>query len=231
MRKAYFTQLQFDSVAISDVQLNLNCRDEIIPILRGLQEVYKQPELRDEILQLIASDVNAESRDDVGREGFDYWQILVMTIVRHGCNHDYDKLQDLCEQHCTLRHMLSIGDWNNKTSFHHLRIHDNLTLVMPATIEKINHLIVAYGHELVPQAVEKVRADSFVVETDIHYSTQSSLIAGGLRKVIPVIQRLAQSLGLSDWRQSDCFLSQIKSLNRAINRIASKNQRKATKRK
>jgi len=39
MRKSYSTQLQFDSVAISDVQLNLNCRDEIIPILRGLQKV------------------------------------------------------------------------------------------------------------------------------------------------------------------------------------------------
>ncbi len=70
------------------------------------------------LTRLIASDVNAESRDDVGREGFDYWQILVMTIVRHGCNYDYDKLQVLCEQHHALRHMLSIDDWNNKTSFH-----------------------------------------------------------------------------------------------------------------
>ena len=131
---------------------------------------------------MIASDVNANSRDDIGREGFDYWQILIMTIVRHDCNHNYDKLQDLCEQHRTLRHMLSIGDWNIKTSFHWRRIHDNLTLVKPATIEIINHLIDAYGHERVPQAVEKVRADSFVVETNIHYPTESSLIADGLRK-------------------------------------------------
>jgi len=229
MRKAYSTQLQLDSVAISDVQLNLNCRDEIIPILRGLQDVYKQPKLRDEILQLIANDVNAETRDDVGCEGFDYWQILVMTIVRHGCNYDYDKLHDLCEQHCTLRHMLGIGDWNKKTSFHWRRIQDNLTLVKSSTIEKISHLIVARGHELEPQAMEKVRADSFVVETNIHYPTESSLIKDGLRKVIP-----AQSLGFHGWRQSDYLLSQIKSLDRAINRIASKKgkgyKKKPTKR-
>ena len=222
MRKSYSTQLQFDSVAISDIQLNLNCRDEIIPILRGLQDVFKQPELRDKILQLIAGDVNAETRDDVGCEGFDYWQILVMTIVRHGCNYDYDKLQDLCEQHCTLRHMLGVGDWNKKISFQWRRIQDNLALVKPSTIEKISHLIVARGHELVPQAMEKVRADSFVVETNIHYPTESSLIKDGLRKVIPVMQELAQSLGLRGWRQSDYLLSQSKSLDRTINRIASK---------
>jgi len=222
MRKSYSTQLQFDSVAISDIQLNLNCRDEIIPILRGLQDVFKQPELRDKILQLIAGDVNAETRDDVGCEGFDYWQILVMTIVRHGCNYDYDKLQDLCEQHCTLRHMLGVGDWNKKISFQWRRIQDNLALVKPSTIEKISHLIVARGHELVPQAMEKVRADSFVVETNIHYPTESSLIKDGLRKVIPVMQGLAQSLGLRGWRQSDYLLSQSKSLDRAINRIASR---------
>jgi len=232
MRKSYSTQLQLDCIAISDVQLNLNCRDEIIPILRGLQEVYKQPKLRQEILQLIASDVNANSRDDVGREGFDYWQILVMTIVRHGCNLNYDKLQDLCEQHRSLRHLLGIGDWDDKTSFHWRRIHDNITLVKPATIEIISHLIVACGHKLVPLAVEKMRADSFVVETNIHYPTESNLMADGLRKVIPVMQGLAHSLGLSGWQQSDYLLSQINSLNRTINRIASrkgKNNKKKLK--
>jgi len=71
MSKSYSTQLQFDSVAISDAQLNLNCRDEIILILRGLQDVYKQPERRDKILQMIANDVNAESRNDLRRGGFD----------------------------------------------------------------------------------------------------------------------------------------------------------------
>ena len=222
MRKSYSTQLHLDCIAISDVQLNLNCRDEIIPILRGLQRIYQQSELRHEILELIASDVNADSRDDVGREGFDYWQILVMAIVRHGCNLNYDKLQDLCEQHRTLRHMLGIGDWDDGTSFHWRRIHDNITLVKPATIDKISHLIVAYGHELVPQAVEKVRADSFVVETNIHYPTESNLMADGLRKVIPIMKGLACSLGLGGWRQSDYLLSQIKSLNRTINRIASR---------
>ena len=36
-------------------------------------------------------------------EGLDYWQITVLVAARLGCNLDYDKLQDLAEQHRALR--------------------------------------------------------------------------------------------------------------------------------
>ncbi len=86
VRKAYSTQLQFDSVVISDIQLNLNCRDEIIPILRSLQDVYKQPERHDKILQLIAEDVNAETRDDVGYDEFAMVAISITTTCKTPAN-------------------------------------------------------------------------------------------------------------------------------------------------
>jgi len=60
MRKSHSTQHQLNSVAIGDVCLKLNSRNKITRILRGLQEVYKKPERCDEILQLIAGDVNTE---------------------------------------------------------------------------------------------------------------------------------------------------------------------------
>ena len=97
MRKAYSNQSRLDARTVLDVVLNLECRDEIIPVLAALQHIYSKPELRDAILDLIAQDVNAHARDDRGREGMDYWQILVLAAVRIGCNLDYDKLQDLAE--------------------------------------------------------------------------------------------------------------------------------------
>jgi hypothetical protein len=177
MRASFSKQLQFDCREIKNIQLNRNCRDEIIPILRALQEIYTQPKLRKQILELIAADVNANSREDIGREGFTHWQILVLAAVKLGCNFDYDKLQDLSEQHRNLRQMMNIGDWDNKTSFHWRRIRDNIALIAPATIEKISHLIVGYGHQIVPEAPKQIRADSFVVETDIHYPTESSALS------------------------------------------------------
>ena len=35
MRQGFSRQLQLDCIAISEIQMNLNCRDEMIPILRG----------------------------------------------------------------------------------------------------------------------------------------------------------------------------------------------------
>ena len=148
MRKALDPQLRLDGCPVSQVQLNLDCRDEIIPILQALQHIYSQPNLRDEILDLIAQDVNGKSSSRWGREGLHYWEILVLAAVRLGCNLNYDKLQDLAEQHRALRHLMGIGDWDEKKTFDWRRIQDNLCKIRPQTIERINHLIVAEGHRL-----------------------------------------------------------------------------------
>jgi hypothetical protein len=222
MRKSFSSQQRFDCRGVLDVQLNLECRDEIIPILAALQHIYSQPETRDAILDLIAEDVNQDSRDDVGREGMDYWEILVLAAVRQGCNLDYDKLQDLAEQHRNLRHIMGIGDWNDTTDFSWRRIHDNVCLVKAATIEKISHLIVAEGHRLEPEAVKRTRADSFVVETNIHWPAESTLIRDGVRKMIELCVVIASTMQAAGWRQALHLLKKIKKHSRNIERISSR---------
>lgn len=222
MRKAFSDQQRLDCRGVLGVQLNLDCRDEIIPILRALQQIYSRPELRQQILSLVAQDVNQESRDDIGREGMNYWQILVLAAVRLGCNLDYDKLQDLAEQHRALRHIMGIGDWDAEDGFGWRRIRDNLCLLKPTTIEKISHLIVAEGHRLQPEAAKQVRADSFVVKTNIHWPTESTLIRDGVRKVLQLCVTIASTLSQPGWRQSDHLLNKVKQLSRNIERISSR---------
>jgi hypothetical protein len=222
MRKTFDRQRRFDTQAVLDVRLNLNCRDEIVPILMALKHIYGQPKLRDDILGAIAEDVNHSSSRKRGRAGMDYWQILVLAAVRLGCNLDYDKLQDLAEQHRALRHIMGIGDWDEETRFDWRRIQDNLTRVRPETIERINHRIVAEGHRLVPEAPETVRADSFVAETNIHYPTESTLIRDGLRKLLALGSDLATQIGTAGWRQQKHLYKKAKRLARQIDRIAAR---------
>ena len=92
MRKAYTSQCRLDCKSLPEVELNLNCRSEIVPILRALQFLYSQRRLRDQILELVAADVNQKSQRSRGRRGMDYWQIIVLAAVRLGCNLDYDAL-------------------------------------------------------------------------------------------------------------------------------------------
>jgi hypothetical protein len=213
-------QPRLDCPAIEDVKLNLNCRDEIIPILRALQHIYGDSKVRRDILELVGKDVNPDSSAEHGRPGMDYWQIAVLAAVRLGCDLDYDKLQDLAEQHRNLRLLMGIGDWQEEVDFDWRRIRDNLCHLRPETLTKINRLIVAAGHKLAPKAIAAVRGDTFVVETNIHYPTESSLIGDGLRKILPLAAELAEQQGQSGWRQHEHILKNVRKLVQRIGRAS-----------
>ena len=222
MRKALDRQQRMGRETISNVPLNLGCRDEIIPILAALKHIYANPKLRDEILEAVARDVNRDSSRQRGRKGMDYWPILVLASVRRGCNFDYDRLQDLAEQHRALRQMMGIGAWDAQTDFNWRTIRNNLTLLRPETLARINHAIVAEGHKLVPEAAETVRGDSFVAETNIQYPTESSLIRDGLRKVLSLCVAIAALVGGRGWRQHKHLYQKAKGLTRQIDRVATR---------
>lgn len=211
---------RLDCSHIGEVKLNRNCRDEIIPILRALQHVYEDEGLRRELLHLVGKDVNNGTSRKSGRRGMSYWEITVLAAARLGCNLDYDKLQDLAENHRSLRQIMGIGDWQEEVDFDWRRIEDNLTKLQPATIKKINDLVVKAGHTLEPTAIAAVRGDSFVAETNIHYPTESTLIGDGLRKILPLAAELAAENGLQGWRQHRHWLKNVRRLVRGIGKAS-----------
>lgn len=219
MRLAY-PQERLDCLPINEVKLNLNCRDELIPILRALQHIYEDVPLRQELLTLVGKDVNGSSSRKHGRRGMNYWEITVLAAARLGCDLNYDKLQDLAENHRRLRQIMGLGDWQEDVDFDFRRIEDNVIKLRPGTVKKISDLVVSAGHKLEPQAIAAVRGDSFVSETNIHYPTESSLIGDGLRKVLPLAAELAAEKGLGGWRQHKHLLWKARKLVRALDRAA-----------
>src|SRR5690606_23157687 len=118
--------------------------------------------------------------------GMSYWAILVLAAVRLGCNLTYSKLQDLAENHRRLREIMGVEGWDDDTSFDWRRIWENVCRISPETVEKINHRIVAAGHEPEPTAIDHVRGDGAVTQTNVHYPIGSSPTADGLRHVIMI---------------------------------------------
>lgn len=226
MRKAFDRQRRLDCPSVGNVSLNLDCRNETIPILRALQHIYSTPKVRDTILGAIARDVNGQSKATLGRPGLSYWEILVLAGARLGCGYDYDQLQDLAENHRALRQVMGIGDWESEEReqkrFDWRRIESNLNLLRPETIEQLNQAIIREGHRLEPQAAETVRGDTFVVQTNIHYPTDSRLIADGLRKVLGLGVLLAGLFGLIGWRQHKHLYRKVRKLVRTIERLAAR---------
>ena len=78
----------------------------------------------------------------------------------------------------------------------------------------------AAGHQLAPKAIESVRGDTFVVETNIHYPTESSVIGDGLRKIVNLAAELAAAKDRDGWRQAKHLLKKVRRLAREIGRAS-----------
>jgi len=225
MRRRFDPNLRLGGTPIETLPLDLGCRHPMVPILCALQHIYQQPALRDEILALVAADVNPDNEPDRGRRGMDYWQILVLAAVRLGCNFTYDQLQDLALNHRSLRQMMGLSDWeiplpHRRNPFNWQRIQANVSLLKPETVQAISDRIVGAGHVLAPHAAETIRGDSFVVGTNIHYPTDSSLLGDGLRKILVLAPELADLIGANGWRQHKHLLKVLRRRLKAVNMTA-----------
>jgi hypothetical protein len=98
---------------------------------------------------------------------------------------------------------------------------------MPFNLEispESSQVLVGVGHRLQPEAVQSIRIDSFVTETNIHYPTDSSLLGDGLRKILDLAVALARTHGVSGWRQHQHWRKKIQQQLRHLNRVGRKKQ-------
>ena len=225
MRQVINPQLQFGEQDISAIVLDPRSRDDIPRILRGLQYIYTTPELRAEVFAILAevlpegADGKGKVSAETGRPGMEQWKILVLGTLRLGLNADYDRIQELANQHTRIRQMLGHSDWADERRYSLQRLEENLRLFTPEILDRINQVVVRAGHQLVKKSPEEgleARADSFVVKTDVHYPTDLNLLLDAVRKAIETCAQLCQDEGLSDWRQSKHNLRKLKRLYRRL---------------
>ncbi len=80
------------------------------------------------------------------------WSILVLGMLRLGLNTNYDRIQELANQHITLRQMLGHPDSSDKTQYKLQTIKDNLQLFTPEILDRINKKVMAAGHVVVKKS-------------------------------------------------------------------------------
>jgi IS5 family transposase len=226
MRKVIDPQLQFGEADIAAIHLDPKSRDDIPQILRGLQFIYTTPALREAVFTILEEVIppgrEGKANPDTGRPGMEQWKILVLGVLRQGLNADYDRIHELSNQHSTLRQMLGHGDWADDYYYELQTLKDNLRLFTPEILDRINQEVVRAGHVLVKKSPDEglnARCDSFVVETDVHFPTDTNLLLDAIRKTIEICADLAQANGLSEWRQSAYNIRQFKKLYRLIQRL------------
>lgn len=111
--------------------------------------------------------------------------------------------------------MLGHGSFSDDYEYKLQTLKDNVHLLTPEIVEKINQVVVRAGHSLVKKKEDEKlngRCDSFVVETDVHYPTDISLLFDAMRKVISLTATLCTICGLTGWRQSSHNIKTVKRL-------------------
>ncbi len=204
MRVVEPLQPQLGQLAIADIKIDLKSRDEIMQLLRGLQYLYTHDDLRGKVFQLLEEHIAPKANKETGRPGLSLWNIFVMGVFRLDLNWDYDHLHGQVNNHRTLRQMLGHADIFDTHYYHLQTIKDNVRLLTPALLDKINQVVVEAGHDVVKKkenGVLRGRCDSFVVETNVHYPTDIHLLYDAMRKVITLTARLCEVHDESGWRQ------------------------------
>ena len=228
MRHSFQAQPDLQLTPIEKIRLPLKSRDELPPILVGLQWLWMHPTLKTEILALIEAAVLAD-KQATGRTGMTLWQILVLGVVRLGLDADWDRMEHIANYDSLVRQMLQVpaAPWGEEDKqFGHQTLRDNVALLDDELLQAINARIAAAGREVfakkegAPLAALEIKADSYVLETDVHFPTDLSLLWDSGRKCVDLIEGfLASGHALPGWRKFKDWRRQLKNLQRRTSQI------------
>ncbi len=109
MRRVHDTQRRPGAPDIRRIRLNVKSRDDIPAILIGLQDLYSDEGTRKRLFRLPGRMVLPGRSRRVGRPGMEPWTIPVLGVVKQGPGCDFDRLQELANQHIPIRRRPEAG--------------------------------------------------------------------------------------------------------------------------
>jgi transposase, IS5 family len=221
MRQRFEQQMNLRTVAVADVKFRLKSRDELPPVLMALQYIFVTPELNEKVFALMEKKI-CSGKKKTGRKGMDLWHILVLAVVRHACNTNWDALETTANYNELVRMIMGVHATafieDEKTEFAYQTILDNVSLVDESLLKEINQLVVDAGHKLVKKKADealRLKTDSYVLETNVHWPTDLNLLWDSLRKCLDTVEKLQKIVFVKGWRKIKNIRKMLKSLFRA----------------
>jgi hypothetical protein len=223
MRKRFEVQLGLGRTPIERVVLPVRSRDELPPVLAGLQWIFQTPELNRQVFDLLEEKV-VGGKKATGRPGLDLWHILVLGVVRLALDCDYD----MANHHCLLRQILGLNATlsDQEKPFHYKTLSENVCHVDDELLRQINVLVVQAGRaafkkkEDGPAEPIRAKADSYVLETNVHYPTDLNLLWDAQRKCADLLLPMVQAARLGGWRKCQEWRRKLKGQMIGLARLA-----------
>jgi len=226
MRKRFEAQLSIGSIPISEVKIPTKTRDEFPPFLRAMQYIYCTPELNEKIYQLLEG-IICKGKKQTGRPGMNLWELFVLAGTRLCLNTNYDRLHHTANYDTLLRQILGVYEpiVGGKV-YEYQNIIDNVKLLDDETLKQINDIIVEAGHGLIKKKETealRLKTDTYVIESNIHFPTDINLLWDSGRKCIDVIGYFISQEGreIDGWRKAKNWKKVLKKKMRSLSKICS----------
>lgn len=179
--------------------------------MRHVDQVLVDPQLLQTVYQALARRwTHSRTR---GRRGTPAEVVLRMLLLKHVRNWSYAVLEREVRANLVYRQFTRIGAGN---------VPDAKTLgklgvaLGPQIVEQIHRRVVAIAQERKIVQGRRMRVDTTVVETDIHYPTDSSLLGDGVRVLTRAMKKIHALAGQAGAKVRD----RTRSARRCVLRIA-----------
>src|SRR5215217_8532485 len=153
---------------------------------------------------------------ETGRPSTPVEVILRMLIVRRLYGWSYAETERFVGDSLVLRQFCRLGLERAPDDTTLLRW---ASLIQPATLDTLLDHVVALARQLKVTRGRKLRVDSTVVQTPIHYPTDSSLLLDSVRTLGRLIRRARPAVGEALAGVRDAFRTRTRSARRELQRI------------
>jgi len=231
MRKRFEQQYSIGQKRIEDFIVDPKSRDGFPKLLAALKKLYTTPEYNEQVFSILEEKL-VKGKSKTGRPGMDLWTLFVLAQARLCLDASYDRLHDLANYHSNFRQIMGIEtDYSfKKTTIGYQNIIDNIGLLDDATLIKINEIIVKMGHDVFKkkdQEALRLKTDSFVVESNVHFPTDYNLLWDSARKCTDVIgDFIGKYPKIKGWRNLSYWYKELKNKSREIAQSSKKSEEK-----
>ena len=225
MRKRFEQQLVIGCLLIEETPVPIAKRNGALPALfASLKKIYCDSKWNKRVFEIIEAKMPLTNKN-TGRPGLTLWQIFVLAQVRLCQNISYDDLHFITNSNSLLRQLLGIETESGfeKISIGYQRIIDNVRLLDNKMVKELNDLIVEMGHDVFKKKDDtalRLKTDSFVVESNVHFPTDYNLLWDSARKCLDTIARLESEYVLEGWRKKQNWHAELKNKMRALGRAS-----------
>jgi IS5 family transposase len=227
MRTRFEQQFSIGHRLIGETPINPKRTGKLEELIAAMKAIYCHPEYNQKIFSILEEHLT-KNKKQTGRKGMDLWCIFVLSQVRQCLNTSYEWIHNLANNHLSIRWLMGVETEYGfkRIEFSYQNIYDNVTLISDEMVKEINTVVQEFGHGEVFKKKEtaalRLKTDSFVVESNVHFPTDYNLLWDCARKCMDVVYKfLDKHDNIEGWRKIKNWRAELKGLMREFGKASS----------